>query len=67
LRDPLAGRSDGPFVERSRGFHVSARIWVNTSGAVALATISVLQGWRVGLVLASMSGTLAVWGSPETV
>lgn len=38
------GPSAGPFVERSRGIYASARRSVHTSGAVAIAVISVLQG-----------------------
>ena len=60
LRGPLVSRSVGPFAERSRGFYVSARLWFNASGFVALTAISVLQGWRPGFVLASLAGALAV-------
>ncbi|MBK5268536.1 MAG: HAMP domain-containing histidine kinase [Acidimicrobiia bacterium] len=54
------GSSVGPFIERSRASYGRTRLWMNATGAVLLITISLLQGWPLGLLLAVMPGTLAV-------
>ena len=53
------GSSVSPFIERSRAAYVRTHLWMNGIGAVVITTISLLQGWRVGLLLAVMNGTLA--------
>jgi len=55
-KEPLAGS----FVERSRGFYVNSRFWLNATGAVAIASVSLLEGWRAGFVPAGMVAAMAV-------
>jgi len=64
LRLSVLGRKKeslaGSFVERSRGLYVNSRFWLNTTGAVAIASVSLLEGWRAGFVPAGMVAAMAV-------